>query len=324
MGSELKRLAVVILTGLAGWAASPAAAQMPDGGRVTAPSLENVDPGRFSESPADVAYAAYQRGYYLTALRLATPLAEAGNPASQTLVAEIYSRGLGVKPDIAKAMEWYEKASERNVPEATFQLAMILLDGGPEIRDRERAYTLMKKAADQGHRLAQFNYAQMAIARIPGQRGYAEAVPYLEKAATAGLPEAQYAMAQVRTEGLDGKSINGKEAREWLEKAAQQGFDTAQIELGTWLVDHSGTAAGQAEGFGWLMRAASAGNPAAQNRVAKLYRAGVGVEPDRIQAAKWYLRARRAGLIDPIMEDQLDGMTEEEIRLATLDANRLN
>lgn len=323
MKTDLKRPSALILMVLVSAAVLPASAQEPDGGRVLAPSLETVAPERFGENPADVAYSAYQRGYYLTALQLATPLAVAGNPASQTLVAEIYSRGLGVKPDLAKAMEWYEKASEQNVPDATFQLAMILIDGGPEFRDRDRAFELLKKAADVGHRQAQFNYAQMAIARMPGQRGYKEAVVYLERAADGGLPEAQYAMAQLRIRGLDGK-IDNNEARAWLEKAAQQGFDTAQIDLGTWLVEHSGTAAGQEQGFGWLMRAASAGNPAAQNRVAKLYRAGVGVAADRVQAAKWYLRARRAGLIDPLMEDQLQGMTEAELRLATLDADRLD
>jgi TPR repeat protein len=318
----LRRLAALVLAGLLG-GAQPLLAQAPDGGRVTSPVLENVDPGRFSERPADLAYGAYQRGYYLTALRLATPLALAGNPAAQTLIAEIYSRGLGVKPDLVTAMEWYEKASEQKVPEATFQLAMILLDGGPELGDRERAYELMKQAADTGHRLAQFNYAQMSIERVAGTRGFEEAVRYYERAAEAGLPEAQYAMAQVRMRGADGKTIDGAKVREWLEKAASQGFDTAQIDLGTWLVEHGGSAAEQEKGFGWLMRAARAGNPAAQNRVAKLYRAGVGVEADRVQSAVWYLRARRAGLIDPLMEDQLQGLTEEEIRLATLDADRL-
>ena len=324
------RVPALALTCLLG-SVLPVLAQQPDGGRVTspelspalAPSLEAVDPGRFGDRPADMAYGAYQRGYYLTALRLATPLALEGNPASQTLIAEIYSRGLGVKPDLPKAMEWYEKASEQNVPEATFQLAMILLDGGPELGDRNRAYELLKKGADQGHRLAQFNYAQMTIDRVAGTRGVEQAVVYFEKAAAAGLPEAQYAMAQVRMSGADGKAIDGVKAREWLERAASQGFDTAQIDLGTWLVDHGRTAVEQEKGFGWLMRAASAGNPAAQNRVAKLYRAGVGVEADRVQAAVWYLRARRAGLIDMTMEDQLAGMTEEEIRLATLDADRL-
>ena len=79
------------------------------------------------------------------------------------------------------------------------------------------------------------------------------------------------------------------------------------------MIEGEGGARDEKAGFSWLMRAASAGNPAAQNRVAKLYRAGIGVEPDRVSAASWYLRARRAGLTDPVMEDQLDGLTEEEL-----------
>ena len=37
------------------------------------------------------------------------------------------------------------------------------------------------------------------------------------------------------------------------------------------------------------MRAARGGNVAAQNRVAKLYMQGLGVEPDSIAAAAWYI-----------------------------------
>ncbi|MBE0693598.1 MAG: sel1 repeat family protein, partial [Aquamicrobium sp.] len=99
----------------------------------------------------------------------------------------------------------------------------------------------------------------------------------------------------------------------WLALAAAQNHDTAQIELGTMLIEGEGGARDEKAGFSWLMRAAAAGNPAAQNRVAKLYRAGIGTEPDRVTAAAWYLRARRAGLVDPVMEDQLDGLTEEEL-----------
>ena len=40
---------------------------------------------------------AFQRGLYMTALNLALPRAEAGDPAAQTLVAEILSRGLGAR-----------------------------------------------------------------------------------------------------------------------------------------------------------------------------------------------------------------------------------
>ncbi len=307
------RRAALILTALL--AASSAAAQPsgPDGGRV-APELGAVDPNRFGNRPADAAYGAYQRGYYLTALNLATPLALDGDPAAQTLIGEIYSRGLGVRRDIAKATEWYEKAAEQNVPEALFQLAMILLDGGPEFRDRDRAFSLMERAADAGHRLARFNFAQMLGQRSPTERQ--RAASYYEMAAEDGLADAQYALAQFYRFGTGGLAVDLEKARHWLEQAANQNYDTAQIELGTMLVESGGGVEQEKAGFAWLMRAAVAGNPAAQNRIAKLYRSGVGVEADRVTAVAWYLRARRAGLVDPLMEDHIDGLTEEELDLA--------
>lgn len=288
----------------------------PDGARVTAPTLEAVDPGRFATRPSDIAYGAFQRGYYITALNLASPLALQGDPAAQTLVAEIYSRGLGVQRDPIRAAEFYEKAAEQNVPEALFQFAMMLLEDSPEFNDAERGYDLMKRAAEAGHRLAQFNLAQMIVARSTTESGLAQAAVYYEKAAEAGLPDAQYAMAQLYRTGRGGKAVDPEKARLWLEKAAAQNFDTAQIEFGTELVESNGGPDVDEAGFGWLMRAAQAGNPAAQNRVAKLYRSGVGVEADRVTAVAWYLRARRAGLIDPLMEDQIDGLTEDELKLA--------
>ncbi|MBX9465752.1 MAG: sel1 repeat family protein [Aquamicrobium sp.] len=313
----MSRPAFVLIAGLL--MATPVLAETsgPDGGRVTAPVPDAVDPERFSERPADVAYGAFQRGLYKTALNLATPLALEGNPAAQTLVAEIYSRGLGVRQDVVTAMEWYGKAADQKVPEAVFQLAMILLDGGPEIGDPDRAYTLLEDAADAGNRLAQFNFAQMTTSRDQSPEGMKKAVTYYEKAAEAGLADAQYAMAQIYEQGFGGKPVDMDEARRWLELAAAQNFDTAQIQLGTWLVEGVGGERDQEAGFSWLLRAARAGNPAAQNRIAKLYRAGIGVEPDRVTAAAWYLRARRAGLVDAIMEDQLHGLTDDEMQLAS-------
>lgn len=319
-------------------AAAPAFAQQAEGGDVpvsegpapetAAPGPVNPDPdavkrSRFTDRPSDAAYGAFQRGYYITALNLATPLALGGDAAAQTLIAEIYSRGLGVRRDLVTAIEWYEKAAEQKVPEAQFQLAMILLDGGEEFRDRTRAASLMEAAADGGHRLAQFNFAQMLADRDPTPRGTGRAVSYYEKAAQAGLADAQYAMAEVHRLGIGGRPADAAQARRWLAQAAGQGHDTAQIELGTMMIEGEGGARDEKAGFAWLMRAAVAGNPAAQNRVAKLYRAGIGVEPDRVTAAAWYLRARRAGLVDPVMEDQLDGLTEEELAEARKRARAL-
>jgi TPR repeat protein len=282
-----------------------------------------VDPERFGGRPADQAFGAFQRGLYMTAYNLALPRAENGDPAAQTLVAEILSRGLGMARNEADAAKWYARAAEQGVPEAQFQYALLLLDGRFVKKDEKEAYALMQAAAEAGNRLAQFNFAQLLVSREPDGRGLEKAVSYYERAAEAGVPDAEYAMAEIYANGVGGKKADDAAARKWLVRAARQNFDTAQLDLGRWMMAGKGGPKNAAEGFGWLLRAARGGNVAAQNDVAKLYMQGIGVEPDTKAAAAWYMLARRAGLVDPIMEDFLDGLTDDEIKQALETSNRL-
>lgn len=287
------------------------------------PRAEVVDPNRFGGPLPDAAFGAYQRGLYITALNLARPRAEAGDAAAQTLMAEIHWRGLGVPQSVEKALKWYGLAAEQGVAEAQFRYGMALLDGKYISKDEAGALRFLKLAADQDHRLAQFNFAQLTVNRNPGADGMALAVDYYEKAAKAGLPDAQYALAQVHSSGVGGRSRDLRAARSWLEKSARQNFDTAQLDLATWLVEGRGGDRDMKAGFGWMKRAAEAGNVAAQNRLAKLYRGGLGVEADPVVAAAWYIIARRAGLSDPEMNVFLDGLTVEQQQKAIETANRL-
>lgn len=284
---------------------------------------DGVDPKRFGERPGDPAYGAFQRGLYKTAYNLALPRAESGDPAAQTLVAEILARGLGMRRDDKGAAGWYQRAAEQGVPEAQFQYALMLLDGKFVKKDTKEAYALMEAAAQAGNRLAEFNLAQMIVNRENNDAGIAKAITYYQRAAEAGLADAQYAMAQVYLNGAGGKKADMDEARNWLTLAARQNYDTAQLDLGTWLVEGRGGARDEKNGFGWMKRAAEGGNVAAQNRLAKLYMNGLGTEPDSILAAAWYILARRSGLIDSTMDDFMDGLTEEEQKTALERANRL-
>ena len=298
--------------------AAPAAGATVEVAPKTPPDID-----RFGGPPADAAYGAFQRGLYMTALNLAMPRAEAGDAAAQTLVAEILSRGLGVARDEAKAAKWYQLAAEQGVPEAQFQYALLLLDGRFVEKDPQGAYALMQAAAEAGNRLAQFNFAQLLIDRERGEAGMTKAASYYQRAADAGLADAQYAMSQIYANGVGGKKRDDEEARRWLLAAARQNFDTAQLDLATWLVEGRGGPRDLKAGFGWMSRAAQAGNVAAQNRLAKLYMRGIGTEPNSIDAAAWYFLARRAGLKDPEMEDFLRGLTEEQQKQALARANRL-
>ncbi|KQV35105.1 enhanced entry protein [Rhizobium sp. Root268] len=274
------------------------------------------------EGKPDDAYGAFQRGYYLTALEIALPKAQLGDAAAQTLVAEIFSQGLGVAKNTKDAAFWYEQAANAGNPSAMFKYALILMDGRDVPRDRKRSEEMMKKAADSGNALAQFNYGQLLVADMPGPKGLKAAQPYYEKSAEQGIADAQYALSQIylNVDGID--EAKRETARQWLTRAAKAGYDTAQLDLAIWLVDGVGGDRNLEEGFKWMRRAAERGNVVAQNKLAHLYVNAIGTRPDPIEAAKWYVLSRRAGLTDPALEDFYLGLEDDQQKAALDAANK--
>lgn len=270
----------------------------------------------------DDAYGAFQRGYYLTAMDLALPRAQLGDPAAQTLVASILEQGLGVVRNAKEAAFWYGQAANSGDPAAMFKYALILMEGRYVKRDRKKSEELMKKAADLGNASAQFNYGQTLVADMPGERGLKAAMPYYEKSAEQGIADAQYALSQIylNVDGID----DGKRARarEWLLRAARAGYDTAQLDMAIWLIEGIAGDRNLEEGFAWMKRAADGGNVVAQNRLSHLYVNAIGTRPDPIEAAKWYVLSRRAGLKDDALEDFYLGLNDAQQKSALAAANK--
>src|SRR6185436_20020754 len=103
------------------------------------------------QSNVDVAYGAFQRGHYLTALNEATKRAQQNDPAAMTLLGEIYAQGLGVGRDDAKAAQWYKLAADKGSRDALFALAMFNFQGRAGTRDLAEAARLLEAAARLGH-----------------------------------------------------------------------------------------------------------------------------------------------------------------------------
>lgn len=313
----------------AGQAASPSDAQTSDGPSGGIGVLERMGaelPALPEEKPftgkVDAAFGAYQRGFYLTAMELALPRAQEGDAAAQTLVAEILDQGLGVVRNRKEAAFWYEQAANGGDPSAMFKYALMLMEGSIVPRDRDRADALMRRAADAGNASAQFNHAQVLVAKSPGEKGLRDAMPYYEKSAEQGIADAQYALSQIYTNLTGIEPEKTARAREWLLRAARAGFDTAQLDLAIWLVNGTAGERDYEAGFAWMKRAAEGGNVAAQNRLSHLYINAIGTRPDPVEAAKWFVLSRRAGLTDPALEDFYLGLTDEEQKAGIAAANR--
>ena len=101
-------------------------------------------------TPEKAALNAFRKGNYKRAMVLSMPLAEAGDPEFQCIVANLYHLGLGVEIDIEAAVKWYLKSSEQGYGVASNNLAGIILAGQWGDGSREEAEKWYQKAREQG------------------------------------------------------------------------------------------------------------------------------------------------------------------------------
>lgn len=272
-------------------------------------SLPDLPTEKATTAKPDDAYGAFQRGFFLTALNIALPKAQKGDASSQTLVAELLDNGLGVRRNPSDAVFWYQQAAKAGDANAQYKLSLMLLEGQQVKQDRKLSDEMMRKAADGGNREAEFNIAQILVAAHPGEEGLKKALPYYEKAAAQGVPDAQYAVSQLYLQ-MDLPPAKRVQARSWLMKAALAGFDTAQYDAAMWLINGVAGDRDYEAGFRWMVIAANRGHIVAQNKLAKLYINAIGTRPNPVEATKWYVVSRRAGLADLELEDFFLGIDE--------------
>lgn len=263
----------------------------------------------------DEAYGAYQRGYFLTALDLALPRAEKGDAPAQTLIAEIFSKGLGVPENLVGAASWYEMASKNGDPLATFELAMLYQEGRGVTKDRKHAAELFTVAADAGNMSAKYNLGLLYVEGVFVQPNLAKAAQLIGEAANSGMTEARYDYAGMLAEGA-GIAPDPAGAAEQFRLAAEDGLSAAQVEYATILYLGKGVPVDRTAAASWYARAADGGNPVAQNRYAKLLAAGEGVTLSLEDAAMYRALARRQGLKDPQLDKLLASIQPDELARA--------
>lgn len=252
----------------------------------------------------DYAYGAFQRGYYLTALSIATELASKGDAKAKTLIGYLYANGLGVPEDPSEAAIWYELAAEAGDAAAEVELANLYAVGLGVERDQKRAHALLDSAFKAGRTEAAYGLGLIYLDPKSELHDLTKAADAFRVAADAGNVDALYALATMYVEG-QGVEKNAPEAARLMGQAARSGHIGAQIEYAVMLFNGQGVPVSEDTAAEWFRTAALAGNPVAQGRLARLYATGRGVPRDLAQAAELYGRAKESGLSDPWLEDLL-------------------
>jgi TPR repeat protein len=309
---------------IAAWvAASPAAAQFsingivkpPDAGAHAPPPQSAAEAPSSSGPPPDLAFGAYQRGYYATALKEAMKRLEANHKdgPAMTLIAEIYKDGVSVKRDPVEAVRWYRLAADAGDRQATFALGVTLLTGAPGVaKDRAAAKVLLEKAAAQGHAGALYNLGVMAIEGEGSGPDFAKAAVLFRRSAEAGDDDGSYSYGVLLRDGR-GIPLDIAGAAHWLKKAADGGIIAGQVEYGIMLFNGVGVPKDEAGAARLFLKAAAKNNPIAQNRLAHLYATGRGVPKDPVQAAAWNRFSKAAGIVDAELDALTAGLSADQI-----------
>lgn len=131
-----------------------------------------------------------------------------------------------------------------------------------------------------------------------GQNGkeqdYAKAVRWYRKAADQGHQFAQYNLGFCYEHGL-GLSALPVEAAKWYRKAAEQGHAASQCSLGLFYETGKGVIKDMEEAVVWYRKSAEQGYAVAQCNLAYCYKNGIGVTQDNAEAYVWFKKAAEQG-----------------------------
>lgn len=135
-------------------------------------------------------------------------------------------------------------------------------------------------------------YAKGALG-VP--QDHSKAVYWYRKAADQGYDDAENNLGDMYYDGL-GLPQDFKKAAAWYRRAAEQGHAEAQYKLGVLYGDGQGVQQDFKIAVTWYRKAAEQGHASAQSNLGNMYHFGMGVAQDYKEAVTWYRKAAEQGL----------------------------
>lgn len=214
-------------------------------------------------------------------LALLTGEAEKGNAQAMVNLGQLYENGVGVRRNFTTAFEWYAKAAQAMDPAGYMRLGASYEIGLGTTVDLEKAFQNYEKAASLQLPDGLYKLAEMYIHGLGVDHNQAWGVSLLERAEKAGHLGAANDLGLISFEGLYGKPKDLEKAREMFIHAAELGSGEAMKNVGV------------------------------------IYREGLGVDANPIEAMKWYFLAFEAGFnrqgLMPLLQSFEQELTKEEI-----------
>lgn len=210
--------------------------------------------------PMADALAAAETGDYATALRIWTPLAQAGIARAQNNIGACFAEGLGVPRNLELALKWLRLAAEAGDPVGERNYAAFHMQGlngsDPDYRTAAEYY---RRAAEKGDAPAQDMLSRLLLEGEVMPADPVEARRWAESAAAAGIASSMTRLGMLYHDAL-GVERDPKRAVDWWRQGAERGDADAQAMLGAACHMGAGTARDGVAALAWLIRATNGGS----------------------------------------------------------------
>lgn len=248
------------------------------------------------ESILELGYAYDKDGIAATDLeKAANYYAEAyaaGNPDGAFRLGLMYENGTGVEKDLAKALELYTYASDNGHVRATVKVGIFVHDGLAIEKNVAKSLEYFEKAKAMGATDADDMLA-FVYKRNTAEDGIdpKKAFEFNIKRAEEDDAEAQFLVYRAYDEGI-GVEENEAIANEWLRKAADNGYVTAQAFMGLKEIMKGNSSVG----VEYWEKASAGGSLKVMKDLAELYRDGsMGVPMNKARALELFKKAADSG-----------------------------
>lgn len=182
--------------------------------------------------------------------------ANLGNPQKQYSLAVSYEQGIGVPLSYSEAAKWFLISAEQGHAEAQYRIA-LMYDNGLDV-EKSKSIAQKESALSFGEPIKSLTGDISNIFNDGNERekSQIEAAKWYLKAAEQGHIEAQNAIGLIYMEGANGLSQDYSKAIGWLEKAANQGSETAPYDLSAIYCSNKSNIKNMVQSLMWLTVAA--------------------------------------------------------------------
>lgn len=242
--------------------------------------------GEFGEQPAD----------YAKALELYSLAAERGNVMGMEAAGHYYRCNYVSEDEenIAKAIDLFNKAIERNSSYARVELALCYESGAGVEKDYKKAFDLYEQAAANGYLFANLKMAYYYEDALVGEEDFTKALENFKIASEGGNAEATYNVGRYYRYAV-GVPENPQEAIRNFIQASEAGNGQAMIEMAlVYEYEYGGYAFDAQKAMEYMTKAAEQGYSYAQYKVGYYWYYGL-LEQDIQKGKEWFEKSYESG-----------------------------